>query len=335
MSGTLIRNAPIGAQSWFGCGGSADLLFQPDSIEDLQVFLKSAKDITIIGGLANTIIRDGGIRGVVIQPDKALSTIEVLNETDMYVETGALNGSVAAAALKAGIGGFEFLSGIPGKIGGAIAMNAGAYGAEMKDILVEASGLDTFGIIQKFTPSPRSVNSAAPHNPPYPLPQGEEEFLVEPSETRNSGEGVRYLGMTYRHTDLPPNLILTSCVLRGVPDVYENVKARLSDIKSKRNATQPIREKTGGSTFANPSPEELAKAGLPEGTRAWKVVELVGGRGLTIGGAQMSEQHCNFMINTGSSTAADLEALGEELHRRALEQFGLDLRWEIKRMGQI
>lgn len=296
MSGTLIRNAPLGAQSWFGCGGSADLLFQPDSVEDLQAFLKSAKDVTIIGGLANTIIRDGGIRGVVVQPDKSLSKIEVLNDTDIYVEAGALNGSVAAAALKAGIGGLEFLSGIPGKIGGALAMNAGAYGSEMKDVLVQVKGLEPQGRVISFQPAD--------------------------------------LNMTYRHTDLPSGVILTDCVLRGTPEPYETVKTRLIDIKAKRNATQPIREKTGGSTFANPSPEELTKTGLPEDTRAWKVVELVGGRGLTIGGAQMSEQHCNFMLNTGNATAGDLEALGEELRKRAKDQFGLDLRWEIKRIGK-
>jgi UDP-N-acetylmuramate dehydrogenase len=297
IKGKLIQNAPLGLQSWFGCGGSADLLFQPEGLEDLQAFLHSGPgaEITVLGGLANTIIRDGGLRGVVVQPDKALSKIEILNGTDLYVETGALNGSVAAAALKAGIGGLEFLSGIPGKIGGALAMNAGAYGAEVKDVLVRATGLEPGGGVKDFQPED--------------------------------------LKMSYRHTGLPEGVILTSCILRGVPEPYETVKARLTGIKEKRNATQPIREKTGGSTFANPSPEALEKAGLPEGTRAWKVVELVGGRGLSIGGAQMSEQHCNFMINTGQATATDLESLGEELRRRAQDQFGLTLRWEIKRIG--
>jgi UDP-N-acetylmuramate dehydrogenase len=249
----------------------------------------------VLGGLANTIVRDGGIRGIVIQPDKALSKIDALNETDLYVEAGALNGSVAAAALKAGIGGLEFLSGIPGKMGGALAMNAGAYGAEVKDVLVQLTGLEPEGAARVFRPED--------------------------------------INMSYRHTELPDGVILTSCILRGVPEPYETIKSRLTDIKEKRNATQPIREKTGGSTFANPAPEELAKAGLPEGTRAWKVVELVGGRGLRVGGAMMSEQHCNFMINTGTASAADLEALGEELIRRARDQFGLELRWEIKRVG--
>lgn len=296
--GKLIKDAPIGAASWFGCGGAADMLFQPESLEDLQTFLSPppAGAMTVLGGLANTIVRDGGIRGVVIQPDKALSKIERLNETDLYVETGALNGSVAAAALKAGIGGLEFLSGIPGKMGGALAMNAGAYGTEVKDVLVEAQGMLPDGSLHTFSPQD--------------------------------------IKMSYRHTELPQGLILTSAILRGRPEPYETIKARLTDIKDKRNVSQPIREKTGGSTFANPSAEDLARAGLPEGTRAWQAVEMVGGRGLKIGGAQMSEQHCNFMINTGSATASDLEALGDELIRRAQDKWGLTLRWEIKRIGE-
>ncbi|MCD8497678.1 MAG: UDP-N-acetylmuramate dehydrogenase [Alphaproteobacteria bacterium] len=286
-----------GPKAGLAAAGRLICFFQPESLEDLQAFLKAGGHgpITILGGLANTIVRDGGIRGVVIQPDKAFSKIEALNETDLYVETGALNGSVAAAALKSGIGGLEFLSGIPGKVGGALAMNAGAYGAEVKDVLVEASGLMPDGTLQTFKPAD--------------------------------------LKMSYRHTELSEGLILTSCVLRGVPEPYDVVKARLTDIKEKRNATQPIREKTGGSTFANPSAEDLAKADLPEGMRAWQVVEKVGGRGLTIGGAMMSEQHCNFMINTGGATAADLEALGDELIRRAQEHLNLRLHWEIKRIG--
>ncbi|MCD8562790.1 MAG: FAD-binding protein, partial [Alphaproteobacteria bacterium] len=199
-------------------------------------------------------------------------------------------------ALKAGIGGLEFLSGIPGKVGGALAMNAGAYGTEVKDVLVEAQGL---------------------------LPDGSLHIL-SPAD----------LKMSYRHTELPQGLILTSAILRGRPEAYDTVKARLTDIKEKRNASQPIREKTGGSTFANPSTEDLARAGLPEGTRAWQMVELVGGRGLKIGGAQMSEQHCNFMINTGDAKASDLEALGDELIHRAQDKWGLALRWEIKRIGE-
>ena len=143
-----------------------------------------------------------------------------------------------------------------------------------------------------------------------------------------------FLDMSYRHTHNPKNFIFTAALLRGKPEDYETVKARMNDIKQRRNATQPIKEKTGGSTFANPAPEALRRAGLPEDTRAWKIVEMIGGRGLKIGGAMMSEQHCNFMINTGDATAAHLEMLGEELRHRALNQFGLDLKWEIKRVGE-
>lgn len=310
----LIENAPLGQESWFGCGGAADQLFRPADVEDLQNFLHNSApsphwgegrgeggmdyegDIIVLGGLANTIIRDGGIRGIVIQPGKGMANIQVLDNRYIRAETGALNGSVAAAAVKAGIGGLEFLSGIPGTIGGALAMNAGAYGTEIKDVLVGVEALDRQGNFHRLT--------------------------------------LEDLPMSYRHTHNPKNMIFTAAILRGKPEDYETVKARMTDIKQRRNATQPIKEKTGGSTFANPVPEALRRAGLPEDTRAWQVVEKVGGRGLRIGGAMMSEQHCNFMINTGDAIAAHLEMLGEEIRKRALDQFGLDLKWEIKRIGE-
>ena len=287
VKGTLTHNAPIGAQSWFRCGGSADLLFEPAGEADLQAFLKQWPDnqsITIIGGLANTIVRDGGVRGVVIKLGKAFATIGVSHEI-LTVGAGALNGSVASAAAKNAIGGLEFLSGIPGTVGGAIAMNAGAYGAEVKDILQEARGLNRAGEMVSFTPE--------------------------------------QLNMTYRHTELPTNTILTSVSFKGYEDDEKAVRQRLKDIKTKRTDTQPIREQTGGSTFANPADD----------MRAWQVVEKVGGRGLTIGGAKMSDMHCNFMTNTGAATANDLEALGDELIARAHDQLGVTLRWEIKRIG--
>lgn len=298
LRGAIIKDAPIGAQSWFACGGSADILFQPADMDDLQIFLASypqSEPLTIIGGLANTIIRDGGLRGVTIQLGKAFSAIRRLDELYFEAGCGALNGSVAAAAVKAGIGGLEFLSGIPGSVGGALAMNAGAYGTEMKDILVGASGLTRSGEMVRFTADD--------------------------------------LHMSYRHSEIPDGVILTSCILKGVQEDYDTVKARITEIKAKRNDTQPIREKTGGSTFANPSSAELQTAGLPEGTKAWQIVEMVGGRGLRRGGAQISEKHCNFMLNTGDASAADLEGLGDELITRAYEKFGLKLRWEIKRIG--
>lgn len=252
--------------------------------------------LTIIGGLANTIIRDGGLRGATIQLDKAFSSVKVLNDTYISAGCGALNGNVAAAAVKAGIGGMEFLSGIPGSLGGALRMNAGAYGAEIKDIFVGATAIDRKG---------------NPH--------------------RLTAEDMHF---TYRHCGVHHDLIFTSAILKGRAEDYETVKARITEIKAKRNETQPIRECTGGSTFANPSETELKKAGLPPGTRAWQIVDMVGGRGLRMGGAQMNELHCNFMINTGDASAADLENLGNELRRRALYDLGVKLHWEIKRIGQ-
>lgn len=299
LRGQIIENAPIGAQSWFRCGGHADVLYKPADAQDLAEFLGGypANDaLTVIGGLANTIVRDGGIRGVTLQLGKPFASVE--RRDDIYIEAGcgALNGSIAAKAVKAGIGGLEFLSGIPGTLGGALAMNAGAYGTEMKDVLIGVNALDRAGNQIRFTADD--------------------------------------LQMSYRHTQIPQGVIFVSAILRGVAEDYESVKTRMNDIKARRNDTQPITEKTGGSTFANPSAIELRMAGLPEGTRAWQVVEKVGGRGLQIGGAKMSEKHCNFMVNTGDASARDLEALGDELIDRAYREFGLKLRWEIKRVGE-
>lgn len=334
MHGTLIEDAPIGAQSWFRCGGSADLLFNPVDAEDLGAFMKQwpiTQPITVIGGMANTIVRDGGVRGATIQLGKPFAEVRIYpslhkdtlsrhctassvqsKETEkdhthkacddeqkycyIHAGCGALNGNVAAAAVKAGIGGLEFLSGIPGTLGGALRMNAGAYGAEMKDILVGVNAITRSGYEIRLTPED--------------------------------------LKMGYRHTELPEEMIFTSAILKGIAEDYATVKARITDIKARRNDTQPIREKTGGSTFANPRPDELRRAGLPEDTRAWQIVEKVDARGLSIGSAQMSEKHCNFMINTGDATASDLEMLGEEIRTRARETLGLTLHWEIQRIGE-
>lgn len=298
LRGKLTQNAPIGQVSWFRAGGSADLLFQPADIEDLQEFLSiypADQRLTIIGGLANTIVRDGGIRGVTLQLGKPFAQINVMDGVYIEAGCGALNGSLAASAVKAGIGGLEFLSGIPGSLGGALAMNAGAYGTEIKDVLIGVKALTRAGDMKRYTAAD--------------------------------------LHMSYRHSVIPEGATLIGAILKGVAEDYETVKERMNDIKAKRNDTQPIREKTGGSTFANPSVPELRIAGLPDDTKAWQVVEKVGGRGLKRGGAQISEKHCNFMINTGGATAADLEGLGDEIIARAYKEFGLKLRWEIKRIG--
>lgn len=294
----FTQNAPLGAESWFGCGGTADILFQPADLDDLSLFLKDTPaelPVTILGGLANTIVRDGGIRGCVIRLGKPFAEIEIRG-TRIVAGAGALNGTVAAAAAKAGIGGLEFLSGIPGTVGGALRMNAGAYGREVKDALVAAFGLDRTG-------------------------RSEALMLDE-------------MHMSYRHCGAPEGIIFTAAAFEGQREDKDIVRARLKEIKERRRDTQPIAEKTGGSTFANPTAEELTAAGLPEGTRAWQLVERVGGRGLKIGGAMMSEKHCNFMINTGTATAADLEDLGDELLSRVKNLLGVTLHWEIRRIGE-
>jgi UDP-N-acetylmuramate dehydrogenase len=284
--GKLTENAPIGSESWFACGGTADLLFEPADFDDLVSFLKDSKEpLTIIGGLANTIIRDGGVRGVTIRLGKKEFAKIHVEGTKISAGAGALNGSVAAAAVKAGVGGLEFLSGIPGSVGGALRMNAGAYGSEVKDVLVECTAVDRTGNIRTLKPAD--------------------------------------MHMTYRHTDVPEDWIFTHAIFKGVQEDYGTVKNRLNEIKVKRNETQPIREKTGGSTFAN-----------PDGQKAWQLIDKSGCRNHIVGGARMSELHCNFMINTGNATASDLEKLGDDLIKIVKEKTGVTLRWEIRRLGE-
>lgn len=287
LRGAVIYDADLGKQSWFGCGGAADLLFEPADLEDLQSFLRLwplDQPMVLVGGLANTIVRDGGVRGAVVRLGKGFSDIDIQGHK-IIAGAGALNGSVASFAAKNGCGGLEFLSGIPGRIGGAIAMNAGAYGAEVSDVLQGIKAVDRNGDIVNLTPQD--------------------------------------LCMSYRHTNLPEGFVIISASFDKRDEDVSLVRQRLKDIKTKRRETQPISEKTGGSTFANPSPD----------MRAWQVVERIGGRDIQIGGARMSDQHLNFMINDGNARASDLEDLGDELQRRAKEQMDVKLRWEIKRIG--
>ncbi len=298
VRGRYTENAPLGAKGWFRCGGTADVLFKPADQDDLQDFLKGCPSdipVYIFGALSNTIIRDGGIRGVVIRLNREFANIDVEGET---IKAGALalDANVANIAADNGIGGLEFLSGVPGSIGGALRMNAGCYGTETKDVLVECEALDRSGNLHTLTPD--------------------------------------QMGMTYRHIDVPEDYIFLNATLRGIPQGSKIVKQNIAKIKQSREESQPIREKTGGSTFANPSAEELSQAGLNSDMKVWQLVESVGGRGLKIGGAQMSEKHCNFMINTGDATAADLENLGDEIRARVLDKHGITLRWEVKRMGE-
>lgn len=299
VRGEYRENAKLGAMGWFRAGGTAEILFKPADIDDLRDFLQHCpSDIPVqaFGVLSNCIIRDGGLRGVTIRLPREMAQVEILDEVTIKAGALALDGNVAQAAAKAGIAGLEFYSGIPGTIGGALRMNAGCYGTETKDVLVHAEALDRGGKLHKLTPDD--------------------------------------MGMAYRHTETPADYIFISATFRGQKGDVETIKNHIKDIKSRRIESQPIKEKTGGSTFANPAAEDIAAAGLPDGTKVWQLIDRAGCRGLQIGGAQMSELHCNFMINTGEASGADLENLGEEVRRRVYEDCGIKLRWEIKRIGE-
>lgn len=313
VRGRYTKNAALGESGWFKCGGRAEILFKPADLDDLIGFLAHCPadvPVRVFGALSNTIIRDGGLPGVTIRLGRDFAGIETDGET---VTAGALalDANVATVAAEAGICGLEFLSGIPGTIGGALRMNAGCYGTEVKDVLVECVALDRAGNTHRLRPACSTLLH---------------------SKADDDG-GIKEMRMTYRHNDAAEDLIFISAIFKGQKDNAANVLARMAEIKSKREASQPIREKTGGSTFANPSAEDIARAGLPEGTKVWQLIDSVGGRGLKVGGAVMSEKHCNFMINEGTATAADLENLGEELIKRVADKHGIALRWEIKRVG--
>ncbi len=292
VRGKLLLNEPLGPYTWFRVGGAADALFIPADADDLADFLKAlpeAVPVTIIGVGSNLIVRDGGVEGVVIRlAGRAFAAITTEGDT-VTTGAGALDSMVAKASAKAGIAGLEFYAGIPGTIGGALTMNAGCYGSETKDVLVSAWGLTR---------------------------QGQRIDLA-----------LADFGYTYRHSNAPADIIWMEATYRGVADAPEDVAARIHEITSRRETTQPIREKTGGSTFKN-----------PEGHSSWKLVDDAGWRGKlraeTGGGAKFSELHANFMINPGEATAADIEALGEAVRADVLAKTGVQLDWEIKRIGR-
>ncbi|HEX3486627.1 MAG TPA: UDP-N-acetylmuramate dehydrogenase, partial [Micropepsaceae bacterium] len=238
----------------------------------------------LIGVGSNLLIRDGGIPGVVIRLPAAFGRIEKLNDTQIHAGAAALDATVARAAADAGIGGLEFLRGIPGTIGGALTMNAGCYGSEIKDVFVSARAVD-----------------------------GQGRLLTLDLEG---------MGFTYRHSK-PQGLIFVDAVLQGVPGEPDAIRARMEALVAQRENTQPVRSKTGGSTFTN-----------PPGHKAWQLIDAAGCRGLAHGAAQVSEKHCNFLINNGDATATDIEALGEEVRARVKAKFGIELEWEIKRIGR-
>jgi len=299
VSGRYTENAPLGEKSWFRCGGKADVVFKPADVEDLQYFLKNTPPevpISVFGALSNTIIRDGGVRGVVIRFGREFSKIET-HKNIVTAGALALDANVATISADNGIAELEFLSGIPGSVGGALRMNAGCYGAEVKDVLVECEAIDRAGNI----------------------------ITLSPNE----------MGMEYRHVNVPKDYIFLKAMFKGVMQDPDRIKEKIRDIKNNRERSQPIREKTGGSTFANPSAKELSQAGLSADMKVWQLIDGVNGRGLKIGGAQMSDKHCNFMLNTGNACASDLEGLGEEIRSRVAGKYGITLRWEIRRIGEL
>ena len=287
VRGRLTTNAPIGPLTWFRVGGPAEVLFRPADETDLADFLAALPTdipVTVIGVASNLLVRDGGIPGVTIRLGRGFAEIAADGDS-VRAGAGALDLNVARAAAEAGVAGLEFLSGVPGTIGGGLRMNAGAYGGEIKDVLVEASAVDRQGNIHHAR--------------------------------------AAELGLSYRHSDTPDDWIFTSAVLRGASDEPAAIAARMEEIRAAREASQPIRARTGGSTFAN-----------PPGDSAWRLIDTAGCRGLSRGGAMVSKKHTNFLINTGSATAADLEGLGEEVRRRVHSQFGVVLEWEIRRVGR-
>ena len=272
--------------TWFRVGGPAEFLVRPADAEDLCAFLKELPlemPVTVIGAASNLIVRDGGINGVVIKLARGFGGI-VVEEDGIIAGAAALDVTVGEHAAAAGFAGLEFLSGIPGTIGGAVAMNAGAYGGDMAQVL------DWVEIVTRSG-----------------------DLVRVPAHT---------LGLSYRHANLPADAVVVRARLRARRGDAKAIAAKMAQIKSSREASQPVRARTGGSTFANP-PDQ----------KAWELIDAAGCRGLKRGGAQVSELHCNFLINTGEASAADLEGLGEDLRARVEKKTGVSLRWEIKRIG--
>jgi UDP-N-acetylmuramate dehydrogenase len=285
--GRLTADAPLGPQTWFATGGPAEVLFRPADVEDLATFLAALPadvPVTVLGVGSNVIVRDGGIRGVVIRLLRGFTGITV-DGHEVVAGAGAPDLNVALTAREHSLAGLEFLSGIPGTIGGAFPTNAGAYGGELAEVLISAEAVDRAGRI----------------------------FTVKPAE----------LGLSYRHSDAPTDWIFTSARFRAAPGDQLAIARRISEIDSARADSQP-RSRTGGSTFAN-----------PPGHKAWELIDAAGCRGLKVGGAQVSEKHTNFLINTGAATASDIEKLGEEVRRRVFDKSGVQLQWEIRRLGEF
>jgi UDP-N-acetylmuramate dehydrogenase len=286
VRGTYTYGAPLKDLVWFRAGGAAEILFRPADLDDLATFLAARPidlRLSVIGVGSNLLVRDGGISGVTVRLSSAFGKIET-NGTRVRAGAAALDAAVARAAADAGIAGLEFLRGVPGTIGGALKMNAGCYGREIKDIFVEGLALDARGNKITLTPSD--------------------------------------MAFVYRKSQARDELIFIEARFEGALDKPDAIHARMEELNANREAAQPIRAKTGGSTFKN-----------PPGQKAWQLIDEAGCRGLRIGEAQVSEKHCNFLINMGEAKAADIEALGEEVRARVKAKSGIALEWEIKRVG--
>ena len=286
VRGTYTQSAALKDLVWFRAGGPAEILFRPADRDDLATFLAARPrdlPVSVIGVGSNLLVRDGGIAGVVVRLSSVFGKI-TLEGTRVRAGAAALDGAVARAAADAGIAGLEFLRGVPGTIGGALKMNAGCYGREIKDIFVEATALDRDG---------HAITLSA----------ADMQFV-------------------YRKAQVPEDWIFVEAVFEGVPDDPAAIRARMDELSANREASQPIKSRTGGSTFKN-----------PPGQKAWQLIDLAGCRGLIMGAAQVSEKHTNFLINTGNASAAELEALGEDVRRRVKDKSGIELEWEIKRVG--
>ncbi len=288
VRGRLTAQAPLAPLVWFKSGGAADWLFEPADADDLCAFLAAIPadmPVMALGLGSNLIVRDGGVPGVVVRLGKAFARVERLDETTLRCGGGASGILVSSTARDAGIGGLEFLRSIPGTVGGFVRMNGGAYGRETCDILVEC------------------------------------EVVLRSGERRTLAAAA--LGYSYRHSALPEGAVVASATFRGHAEAPAAIQAEMDRISAAREQSQPLRSRTGGSTFKN-----------PPGERAWALVDAAGCRGLALGGAQVSEKHTNFLINTGAATSADIEALGEDVRARVKAQSGITLEWEIQRVGR-
>jgi len=286
LRGRVQAGAPLAPFTWFRTGGAAEWLVRPADAEDLLVLLRdrpAGLPLTVVGAASNLLVRDGGVRGVVVKLARGFSEVTV--EADGVIAgAAALDATVAEHAAAAGLAGLEFLSGIPGSIGGAVAMNAGAYGSEVKDVLDWAEIATASGLLR-----------------------------LDAAE----------LGFAYRRAALPEGGIITRARFRAAPGDTAAIAARMREIRASREATQPVRARTGGSTFKN-----------PPGEKAWALIDAAGCRGLRIGEAQVSEKHCNFLLNLGGASAAELEGLGETVRARVAARSGIALEWEIRRIGE-